>query len=76
LQEQILEENYPNIETDPYQVYPLSHEFGDLWSYHISDLVGKYRIVYEGYPQDGIVLVVMIGSREGFYQALRKRIKS
>jgi len=50
-------------------------EFGGLWSYHVSYHGGEYRIVYEIYPQDGIVLVIMIGSREGFYKALRRRVK-
>ena len=27
VQEQILEKHYSNIEADPYQAYPLSHEF-------------------------------------------------
>ncbi|MEA3355989.1 MAG: type II toxin-antitoxin system mRNA interferase toxin, RelE/StbE family [Candidatus Bipolaricaulota bacterium] len=75
LQEQILEEHYPNIEADPYRAYSLSHEFKGLWSYHISYRRSNYRIVYEIYPQDRIVLVIMIGSREGFYKALRRRIK-
>jgi addiction module RelE/StbE family toxin len=75
LQEQILEEHYPAIETDPYQAYPLSHEFKGLWSYHLSYRGSEYRIVYEIYPQDRVVLVIMIRSREGFYKGLRRRIK-
>jgi len=70
VQEQILEKHYSNIEADPYQAYPLSHEFGGLWSYHVSYHGGEYRVVYEIYPQDGIVLVIMIGPREGFYKGL------
>jgi len=75
VQEQILEKHYSNIESDPYQAYQLSHEFGGLWSYHVSYHGGQYRIVYEIYPQDGIILVIMIGPREGFYKALRRRVK-
>lgn len=68
LQEQILilEEHYPAIETDPYQAYSLSHEFKGLWSYHISYRGSEYRIVYEIYPQDRVVLVI---------KALRRRIE-
>jgi len=75
LQEQILEEHYPTIEADPYQAYALSHEFKGLWSYHISYRGSEYRIVYEIYPQDKVVLVLMIGKREGVYKALRRRIR-
>jgi len=69
LQERILEEHYPAIETDPYQVYSLSHEFKGLWSYHISYRGSEYR------TRDRVVLVIMIGPKEGFYKALRRRIK-
>jgi addiction module RelE/StbE family toxin len=75
LQEQILEKHYPTIEADPRQAHPLSHEFKGLWSYHISYRGSEYRIVYEIYPQDEVVLVIMIGEREGFYKALRRRIR-
>lgn len=75
LQEYILKECYPKIEEDPYQAYSLSYQFKGLWSYHISYRGSEYRIVYEIYPQDDLVLVIMIGSREGFYKALRRRVK-
>ena len=75
VQEQVLEKHYSNIEADPHQAYPLSHEFGGLRSDHVNYHGGEYRIVYEIYPQDGIVLVIMIGPREGFYKALRRRVK-
>ena len=35
----------------------------------------QYRIVYEIYPENQIILVIMIGTREGFYQALRRRVR-
>ena len=65
LQEQILEEHYPNIESEPYQACPLSHELKGLWSYHLSYRGSEYRIVYEIYPQDRVVLVIMIGKGKG-----------
>lgn len=35
-----------------------------------------YRIVYEILKEDQIVLVLMMGKREGFYQALRRRLRA
>ena len=75
LQKEIDEVHFPTIEQDPFKAYPLSHEFKGLWSYHISYKGSQYRIVYEIYPKDKVVLVIMIGSRGGFYEALRRRLR-
>jgi mRNA-degrading endonuclease RelE of RelBE toxin-antitoxin system len=75
LQRIIKDEHFANIEKDPFKATPLSYEFKGLWSYHFSYKGAQYRIVYEIYPEDQIILVIMIGTREGFYQALRRRAK-
>jgi addiction module RelE/StbE family toxin len=75
LQEEIKQLHFPKIEQDPFQAHLLSHAFKGLWSYHISYKGGEYRIVYEIYPQDQLVLVVMIGPRQSFYDALKRRIR-
>ena len=75
LQKTIEEEHLADIEKDPFKAIPLSYEFKGLWSYHFSYKGTQYRTVYEIYPEDQIVLVIMIGTREGFYQALRRRLK-
>lgn len=62
------------IKQDPYQAESLSHDLKGLWSYHFSYKGTQYRIVYEIYPADRLVLVLMIGPREGFYEALRRRV--
>ncbi|MBT9160780.1 MAG: type II toxin-antitoxin system RelE family toxin [Dehalococcoidia bacterium] len=74
LQRIIKEKYFADIEKDPFKAAPLSHEFKGLWSYHFKYKGTQYRIVYEIYPEE-IILVIMIGPREGFYQALRRRIK-
>ena len=71
----IAEEHLASIERDPLQAGPLLHEFRGLRSYHFSYKGTQYRIIYEVYPQEHIVLVIMIGSREGLYEALRRRLK-
>ena len=62
------------IKQNPYHSEPLSHDLKGLWSYHFSHKGTQYRIVYEIYPADRLVLVLMIGSRTGFYEALRRRV--
>ena len=74
--QRIIKENYlADIEEDPFRAVPLSHEFKGLWSYHFQYKGSQYRIAYEVYPEGQIVLLIMIGTREGFYQALRRRVR-
>ena len=63
------------IKQDPYQAELLSYDLKGLWSYHFRFKSRQYRIVYEIYPEDRIILIIMIGAREGFYGALRRRIR-
>jgi len=75
LQRIIKEEHLTSIEKDPFKAVPLLYEFKGLWSYHFNYKESQYRIIYEIYPEDKIVLVIMIRSRERLYEALRRRIK-
>jgi len=75
LQRTIKKEHLTSIEKDPFNAVPLLYEFKGLWSYHFSYKGTQYRIIYEIYPEDKIVLVIMIRSRERLYEALRRRIK-
>ena len=75
LQRIIKEEHLTSIEKDPFKAVPLLYEFKGLWSYHFNYKGTQYRIIYEIYPEDKIVLVIMIRSRERLYEALRRKIK-
>lgn len=75
LQRIIKEEHVTSIEKDPFKAVPLLYEFKGLWSYHFNYKGTQYRIIYEIYPEDKIVLVIMIRNRERLYEALRRRIK-
>lgn len=75
LRELILERDYSIIAEDPYCASPLSHQLKGLWSYHVNYHGSEYRIVCEIDSDTETVLVIMIGSREGFYTALRRRVK-
>jgi Plasmid stabilisation system protein. len=75
--QRIIKDKYlTNIEKDPYKAAPLLYEFKGLWSYHFNYKGTQYRVIYEIYPAEQIVLVIMIGSREPLYETLRRRIKS
>ena len=75
LQRIIKESYFADIEENPFRAVPLSHEFKGLWSYHFKYKGSQYRIAYEVYPEDEIALLIMIGTREGFYQALKRRAR-
>ncbi|MFH1563177.1 MAG: type II toxin-antitoxin system RelE/ParE family toxin [Nitrospirota bacterium] len=72
--EEIKTEEFPKIEKEPYKGEPLLCEFKGLWSHHFSCQGTEYRIVYEIYPGKKIVLVIMIGKRQRFYEALKRRV--
>ena len=75
LQRIIRDEHFANIEKDPFEAVPFLYEFKGLWSYHLSHKGTQYRIVYEICSEGRIVQVIMVGSREGFYQTLRRRTR-
>lgn len=75
LQRLIKEEHLTRIEREPFKATPLLHEFRGLWSYHFAHKGTQYRVIYEVYTKEKVVLVVMIGSREKLYEALRRRVR-
>lgn len=51
---------------------------GDLaisYSYHLRASGVEYRIAYQIKEQEIVVVVLQIGTRENFYEELKKRIK-
>ncbi len=72
---QLRKVHFAKIKQNPGQAEALSHDLKGLWSYHFSHKGIQYRIVYEIYPKDRLVLIIMIGPREGLYEALRRRIQ-
>ncbi len=66
--------HFKNIRGDPYKAYKLGYVFKGLRSYHFNYKGTSYRIVYEVFEEDGLVVINMIGSRESFYEKLRRRI--
>ena len=62
------------IRADPYLAEPLRYELKGLWSYHFSHQAAQYRIIYEIYPEQNLLVLLMIAPRENIYQRLRRRL--
>jgi len=66
--------HFKNIRENPFQSEELGYSFRGTRSYHFSHKGTSYRIIYEIFEEDGLVVVIMIGPREGFYERLKRRI--
>jgi len=70
----IEELHFRKIRENPFQSDELGYGFKGLRSYHFNHKGTSYRIVYEIFEDDGMIVVIMIGTRESFYEKLRRRI--
>ncbi len=66
--------HFRNIREAPFQAEELGYIFRGLRSYHFHYKNTSYRIVYEIFEKDELIVVIMIGSRESFYEKLKRRI--
>jgi len=66
--------HFRNIREYPFQADELGYIFKGLRSYHFHHKGTSYRIVYEIFEEDELIVVIMIGSRENFYEKLKRRI--
>ncbi len=66
--------HFRNIRENPFEADELKYTFKGLRSYHFSHKGTSYRIVYEVFEDDGLIIVIMIGTRESFYEKLSRRI--
>jgi mRNA-degrading endonuclease RelE of RelBE toxin-antitoxin system len=67
--------HFPRIKQDPRQADPLGYAFKGLYSYHFRHAGSAYRIIYEIYEEENLVIVLLIGSRGNFYERLRRRLR-
>lgn len=75
LVEQLRTVHFPRLADAPTQGDTLSGPFKGLRSYHFGYHATEYRIIYEVIPDDPLVIVLMIGSRERLYERLRQRLR-
>lgn len=66
--------HFKNIRENPFQAQELGYGFQGLSSYHFSMKGTSYRIIYEVFEKDELVVVIMIGKRESFYEKLKRRM--
>lgn len=74
LQKIIAKEHLPSIQSNPHQGKFLKGEFGKFWKYVLFHKNTEYRIVYKITETNKLVIMIMIGSRENFYERLKRRI--
>jgi len=70
-----IEEWFDSLSLDPYQGEPLHGLLKGFWKVSFNVQNVSYRIVYQILKTEKVVLIIMVGSREGFYEQLSRRIK-
>lgn len=66
--------HFKNIKENPFQSHELGYVFKGLRSYHFNHKGTSYRIVYEVFEEDNLVVIIMIAPRESFYEKLKRRV--
>jgi len=74
LAEEIKNHHFRKIKESPLEPSELGYSFKGLRSYHFNFEGTSYRIVYEVFEKDKLVVVIMIGTRENFYERLKRRL--
>ena len=75
VQKELRDEHFPKIKDDPFDAEPLRGNLRGLWAYHFSRGSVQYRVVYEILRDERVVMLVMVGSRGDFYEALQRRLR-
>ncbi len=66
--------HFRNIRENPLQPDELGYAFRGMRSYHFRHKGASYRIVYEVFEEDELIVIIMIGHRGGFYEKLKRRL--
>ena len=74
LQRKIASKHLPAIQANPDQGKFLQKQFRKLRKYRLSYLGTEYRIVYKVSESVKLITIIMIGSRENFYERLKQRL--
>lgn len=72
--EEIKNRHFKKIKESPFEAYELGYSFKGLRSYHFNSQGTSYRIIYEIFEDDKLIVVIMIGTRESFYGKLKRRL--
>lgn len=63
------------IAENPWSGERLKGDLAAVYSYHLKVAGVEYRIAYQIEEQEIVVVVIQIGTRENFYEELKKRMK-
>jgi addiction module RelE/StbE family toxin len=63
------------LASNPYHGEKLHGLLTGIWKYEFSSKGTSYRIAYRILEKEKVVLIIMIGSRESFYERLKRRVK-
>jgi len=72
---QIVDFCLPQLSKNPYLGIPLSENLKGYWKYVVKFQGVNYRLVYQIYEKEKLILIIAIGPREKFYERLLKRIR-
>lgn len=75
LQEELLDQHFPSIQAYPHKSPFLKGEFRRLRKYVLSFQSTEYRVTYRVLEETKTVVLIMIGSRESYYERLRQRTR-
>jgi addiction module RelE/StbE family toxin len=75
VQQVIQDKHLPQILRNPHQASTLRQDLKGLKSYHFSYQGVQYRIVYEVYQDNALVIILFIGSRENLYDQVKQRLQ-
>lgn len=74
VQRELRDEHFPRLKQDPRYGEPLRGALKGIWSYHFKYRTTQYRVAYEILDKDMAILLLMIGKRGDFYEALMRRV--
>ncbi len=74
VQRELRDEHFSRLKQDPRCGAPLRGGLKGIWSYHFKYRSTQYRIAYEILDKDMAILLVMVGKRGDFYEALMRRL--
>lgn len=74
IQRALREIHFPRIKENPCKGEILHGSLKGVWSYHFRFSRTQYRIAYEVLEKEQAVLLIMIGKRGDFYEALIRRL--
>ena len=66
---------FPQLSKNPHLGIPLSENLKGYWKYVFRFQGVSYRIIYQIFKKERIILIIAVGPREKFYERLLKRIR-